>query len=268
MIPRTLLPLSIFAYLVAADKECYFPNGDVAVDDVPCFSGDADSPCCSKNSICLSNGFCYGIPQPYTLSRGSCTNKDWPTDGGCDDKCSEATDMRDKGCALPFYHYSDDTAYYCANSIIVNSTGDLACYAGSPFTLNDAGLISGKAVLANYTISDTSSNSTSSSNTTACSTTLSSANKESNDKDGKNNNNLAIGAGVGIPLGVLLLTALGWALFERSQRLSVQAMMAGLESQAALTATYEDTQGHAPFYSPPGELSAQKPLRELATTSC
>jgi len=39
-------------------------------------------------------------------------------------------------------------------------------------------------------------------------------------KDSGNNNNrdVAIGAGVGVPLGVLLLTALGWALFERKKR--------------------------------------------------
>jgi hypothetical protein len=34
-------------------------------------------------------------------------------------------------------------------------------------------------------------------------------------------NDVAIGAGVGVPLGVLLLTALIWALFERRKRLSV-----------------------------------------------
>ena len=89
MVARTLLHLFIFVHLVAADRTCYFPGGDVAIDDVPCFSGEADSPCCSKNSLCLSNGFCYGLSQPYALSRGSCTNKNWPANGACDDKCSD-----------------------------------------------------------------------------------------------------------------------------------------------------------------------------------
>ncbi|OQE42119.1 hypothetical protein PENCOP_c004G08054 [Penicillium coprophilum] len=260
MIPHILLHLSIFAYLVIAEKRCYYPSGNLAVDDVPCFSRDTDSPCCSKDSICLSNGLCYGMAQPFALSRGSCTNKDWPIEGGCDDKCSKATALRNGGCALPLFRVEDKKSYYCANSIIVSPSNELACYAGAPFTLDPAELVLDKALLANYTSSDTSSNSTSTSNTTACPTTSSSANK-----DGKGSNDLAIGAGVGIPLGVLLLTALGWAFFERRKRLSAQAMVAGLQSQAAVT--YRETQGQTSVYSPPSELSTQKPPQELATTS-
>ncbi|KAJ5229303.1 hypothetical protein N7489_010011 [Penicillium chrysogenum] len=253
MVPRTLLHLLIFVYLVVADKTCYFPSGDVAIDDVPCFSGDADSPCCSKNSLCLTNGFCYGLSQPYTLSRGSCTNKNWPANGACDDKCSGATERRNSGCALPLYRYIDKEPYYCADSVTVNSTGDTACLAGSPFALGNAELITDKAALANYTFSDTGSNSTSNSNTTLSS-------------DAKKDNDVAIGAGVGVPLGVLLLTALIWALFERRKRLSVQAMVEGLQSQVAETAAYRNMQGQTPLYSPPSELSAYKPPQELETT--
>ncbi|KAJ5373064.1 hypothetical protein N7517_005070 [Penicillium concentricum] len=265
MLPHIFLHLSIFACLVAADKTCYYPKGNIAVDDVPCFSGDKDSPCCSKDSICLSNGLCYGKAQPFVLSRGSCTNKDWPVEGGCDDKCSKGN-MLDKGCALPLYRIEDKKSEYCANSIIVDASNKLACSAGSPFTLDPAEFLWGKAALANYTSGDASSNSTSTSNTTACPTTSSSGNKECNDnKDGKGNNDIAIGAGVGIPLGVLLLTALCWALFERRKRLSVQATVAGLQSQSAMT--HRDLQGQTSAYAPPSELSAQKPPQELATTS-
>jgi hypothetical protein len=176
--------------------------------------------------------------------------------------------MRNKGCALPFYHIMDEKPYYCANSVVVNSSGDLACYAGSPFTLNSGELISGKAALANYTSAHISSNSTSNASTTACPTTPSDENKGANDNtEGKNNNAVAIGAGVGIPLGVLLLTALGWALFERRKRLSAQALVAGLQSQAAATPTYWDGPGQKSGYSPPTELSAYKPPQELETTS-
>lgn len=177
-----------------------------------------------------------------------------------------ATDMRNTGCALPFYHVMDKKPYYCANSVVVNSSGDLACYPGSPFTLNSGELISGKAALANYTTGDTSSNSTSDSSTTACPTTPSDENKAGNgNTEGKNNNAVVIGAGVGIPLGVLLLTALGWALFERRKRLSAQALVAGLQSQAAATTTYWDRPGQKSGYSPPSELSAYKPPQELET---
>ena len=114
-------------------------------------------------------------------------------------------------------------------------------------------MITDKAALANYTSSDTGSNSTSNSNTTLSS-------------DAKKDNDVAIGAGVGVPLGVLLLTALIWALFERRKRLSVQAMVEGLQSQVAETAAYRNMQGQTPLHSPPSELSAYKPPQELETT--
>lgn len=175
--------------------------------------------------------------------------------------------MRNKGCALPFYHFMDKKPYYCANSVVVNSSGDLACYAGSPFTLNSGELVSGKAALANYTSGNISSNSTSDSSTTACPITPSDENKGANDNtEGKNNNAVVIGAGVGIPLGVLLLTALGWALFERRKRLSAQALVAGLQSQGAATTTCWDRPGQESGHSPPSELSAYKPPQELDTT--
>ncbi|KAJ5194228.1 hypothetical protein N7491_001564 [Penicillium cf. griseofulvum] len=172
--------------------------------------------------------------------------------------------MRNRGCALPLHHVKDRKSYYCANSITVGPSNEIACYAGSPFTLDRADLIWDKAALTNYTYGDTCSNSTSASNTTACPTAPPAPSSEN--RDAKDNNDLAIGAGVGIPLGVLLLTALGWALFERRKRLSVQATVAGLQSQAA--ATKQDMPGQAPVYSPPSELSAAgKPPQELATTS-
>lgn len=175
--------------------------------------------------------------------------------------------MRNKGCALPLHHIMDKKSYYCANSVVINSSGDLACYAGSPFTINSGELISGKAALANYTSGDTSSNTTSDSSTTACPTTPGEDKGGNDNTEGGNNNAVAIGAGVGIPLGVLLLTALGWALFERRKRLSAQALVAGSQSQAAATSPSWDRPGQKSGYVPPSELSAYKPPQELETTS-
>ncbi|KAJ6072844.1 hypothetical protein N7467_010929 [Penicillium canescens] len=161
--------------------------------------------------------------------------------------------MRAEGCALPLYRYIDDKPYYCANAVTLNSSGDLGCYAGSPFTLNSGELVWDKAALANYTLSDNNSESTSNG-------TLN--NKNENAKD---NNDVAIGAGVGVPLGVLLLTALGWALYERKKRHSLQALVAGIHSQAAVAQL--NTQGNTPVYTPLRELpDTQKPPQELATS--
>jgi hypothetical protein len=75
---------------------------------------------------------------------------------------------------------------------------------------------------------------------------------------------VAIGAGVGVPLGVLLLTALGCALYERKERHSLQALVAGTQSQAAVAQL--STQGNTPVYTF-GELpDTRKPPQELATS--
>jgi hypothetical protein len=70
---------------------------------------------------------------------------------------------------------------------------------------------------------------------------------------------------VGVPLGVLLLTALGWALYERKKRHSLQALVAGTQSQAAVAQL--STQGNTPVYTPLGELpDTRKAPQELATS--
>jgi hypothetical protein len=167
--------------------------------------------------------------------------------------------MRAEGCALPLYQYIDDKPYYCANAVTLNSSGDLSCYAGSPFTLNSGELVWDKAALANYTLSDNNSKSTSNSASNSNGTLN---NKNENAKD---NNDVAIGAGVGVPLGVLLLTALGWALYERKKRHSLQALVAGIHSQAAVAQL--NTQGNTPVYTPLRELpDTQKRPQELATS--
>lgn len=169
--------------------------------------------------------------------------------------------MRAQGCALPLYQYIDGKPHYCANAVTLNSSGDLGCYVGSPFTLNSGELVWGKAALTNYTLSDNSS--TSSSN----SASNSNGTLNKNNKNGNDNNDVAIGAGVGVPLGVLLLTALGWALYERKKRHSLHALVAGLQSQTAVAQL--STQGNTPVYTPLRELpDTQKPPPELATSEC
>ena len=53
-----------------------------------------------------------------------------------------------------------------------------------------------------------------------------------------NKRDVAIGAGVGVPLGVLLLTALGWALFERKRRYAMVNSAAAADAVAVPSASY------------------------------
>jgi hypothetical protein len=173
--------------------------------------------------------------------------------------------MRAEGCALPLYKYIDNTPYYCANAVTLNSSGNLGCYAGSPFTLNSGKLVWDKAALTNYTLIDNSSKSTSNSSSSSSNPASNTNGTLNNKNTNGNDHDVAIGAGVGVPLGVLLLTALGWALYERKKRHSLQALVAGLQSQAAVTQL--STQGNTPAYTRLRELpDTQKPPQELPTS--
>lgn len=76
------------------------------------------------------------------------------------------------------------------------------------------------------------------------------------------NHDAAIGAGVGVPLGVLALLAVGWALAERKKRYALihqtQHMMLASNVAGAGAAGYKP-EGYAEFQ----ELSGQGALQEL-----
>lgn len=69
----------------AATQTCYYPNGAIASDQVPCSDGQF-SACCHRNAICLSNNLCMGIKQPFVLGRGACTDPDWGSEN-CPQQC-------------------------------------------------------------------------------------------------------------------------------------------------------------------------------------
>jgi hypothetical protein len=80
-----VLLLVLFPSLSVAT--CYYPNGNEATTDVQCTPGD-NSACCGSGSICLSNGLCMSIAQPFGLSRGSCTDPNFEIDE-CTSACSK-----------------------------------------------------------------------------------------------------------------------------------------------------------------------------------
>lgn len=81
----TLTLSSLFCFcidLVAAI--CYFPDGSLTPQDVPCLSdSQRQSNCCGPGYACLSNKICRlersadEIAVKYTYRRGSCTDKIW-----------------------------------------------------------------------------------------------------------------------------------------------------------------------------------------------
>jgi hypothetical protein len=76
---------------------CYYPNGDLAVNDVPCSSSGGNSTCCGFGYTCLSNKICkrsnfVNGNDTDTYVRGSCTDKTFAS-SSCPSFCLGKTDL-------------------------------------------------------------------------------------------------------------------------------------------------------------------------------
>ncbi|KAL4945299.1 hypothetical protein BDV06DRAFT_219412 [Aspergillus oleicola] len=232
-------------------RKCYFPSGIEAPTNVPC-SGDEHTSCCDYRDICLSNGLCVATRiQPYTISRGSCTNQNW--DSGCPEYCRD--DNRDGGSSIVNYSYRDKVSTYCCGTV-VDGDNTTACYNGdAPFTIPSGEALPGYALLGNVT----SLNTTDSSDNNTCSTLPVTTDSSSECHE------TAVGVGVGVPLGCIALASIAWALWER--RKSKKALAAATAShEAAVTAKAPgtfDIGAYAERNQRVSELDSQKPVAEL-----
>lgn len=58
----------------ASARDCYFPNGQLARDGIPC--SEYEGACCPLNLMCFSNGMCLS-PIDGSFQRHLCTDKTW-----------------------------------------------------------------------------------------------------------------------------------------------------------------------------------------------
>jgi hypothetical protein len=138
--------------------------------------------------------------------------------------------------------YDTTDAKYCCGSVVDNK-----CEHGDPFTIENGAMIPEVAALAGY------SNASSITNTT-CPTGNSSS---------PSSHDVAIGAGVGLPLAVLALASIAWALWARRH-----CKYARLESMPATgaqaTGQYRyQYPSHGVYQSHPAELAQAGVVSEL-----
>ena len=83
------------ASALAADSNsstCYFVNGDLAPQHVPCFpdkvSAGGDSACCEKSDgdVCLDTGICLSVGG--MTYQGACTDQNWQSNS-CPHRCPD-----------------------------------------------------------------------------------------------------------------------------------------------------------------------------------
>ncbi|KAL4907649.1 hypothetical protein BDW74DRAFT_111482 [Aspergillus multicolor] len=243
-------------------RRCYFPNGVQAESNVPC-SGEEYTSCCDYRDLCMSNGLCLATRnQPYTLSRGACTNQKW--DQGCPQYCADVNPAG--GCSIVNYSFRNSISRYCCGTVFGSndSTSDTTCRDGEPFTVPDAEALPGYALLANVTSFNTSTDSGSDSSNESCSTPSSPSTAT---WSSSTCHETAIGAGIGVPLGVIALASVAWALWERRKRKQTipSASLPPEQSSAAKPpGTYDG--GIYAVNRKPGrmsELDSTRPVAEL-----
>ncbi|RLL98480.1 hypothetical protein CFD26_101950 [Aspergillus turcosus] len=145
---------------------------------------------------------------------------------------------RDGGCSIINLIYENGIATYCCGTPITNGT-DVICPEGTDsFQIPTGHALTGVALLSDVN---------SSSATTAAST----------DTATRSCHDTAIGAGVGVPLGVIALMTLAWALFERKARRAMR-------TQAPPTAVVAVDKGAPYAQSHNGFLSELPHTRDVA----
>ncbi|KAL3468159.1 hypothetical protein BJX64DRAFT_85244 [Aspergillus heterothallicus] len=243
--PLTIATALSLAALTAA-QTCYNPDRTIASDAVPC-GNDDDTFCCDSDAICLSSGYCLSATsQPYSLYRGSCTDSGWG------DFCAYYCVNFLTGTNAPIISMGtndDGRAIYCCGYQSANQSMTECANGDAPFVLEDAEMVFGRAALDNTsgnTSSSTDSGSSSTSSTTSPTATEGNGGENGGSRSDTetgasssncSNNDVAIGAGVGVPLVVLALSAVAWALLERRRR--VKSVGAGIAPASSHTPVRE-----------------------------
>jgi hypothetical protein len=120
----------------------------------------------------------------------------------------------------------DGRAIYCCGYQSANQTTDECANGDAPFILEDGEMVFRRAALA-----DATEDGNSSSWTTASTSPTATGTDAGTDSATCSNNDVAIGAGVGVPLGVLALSAVAWALLERRRRVKTVAGVGMVEHE-------------------------------------
>lgn len=154
------------------------------------------------------------------------------------------------------YKSSSSSTYCCGTP--VSKDGEVVCPFDQPeITVQDGNIIFGRAALTNATASASDSAPTS---TLTGSPEGSTGSSQSGDGSISSCNDVAIGAGVGVPLGVIALLSIVWAIWERRRR----------NKQGPIPAQWaEDTKGSYPQIAqqPPAELGDTRAIHQIMDSS-
>ena len=215
------LPFAILSFVQATPSgQCYFPNGNLATDYLPCtdISGEAQSWCCHlSDSVCTQNGYCVGSNGLFY--RGGCTDSTF-TSPSCPQVCKN-----DSPTTFSTFFNCADPGTYSQTWCCATGSSDGCCNAGfsidfgNPFQPNATQTVTiatSPATSARSTASPSTVSSTSTSSAVPLQTASSGA------SGNKNGTIIGVGVGVGLGVGLLAIAAVLY-IFLTQQRKRRQA---------------------------------------------
>ncbi|KAL2794752.1 hypothetical protein BJX66DRAFT_189054 [Aspergillus keveii] len=251
--------------MVNDTRTCFFPSGAVATDNVAC-SSDEYTACCGTHDLCLSNGLCLSVVhQPYVLNRGACTDPEWGS--GCPQYCRDNNPTG--GCSIVNLLFSAGVSTYCCGTPIARDDLTVICpNNGSAFEVPTAHALVGYAMLSNISTLDavnTTDTSSCPNNSTTTNTATAGADSDSTSCTTNGScHSTAIGAGIGVPLGIIALASLAWAYLERRRAsaalLAASPAATGERAKSSRQPPMIELPGRPPYGGAPvGELDASNP---------
>ncbi|KAL4893464.1 hypothetical protein BDV59DRAFT_201659 [Aspergillus ambiguus] len=162
------------------------------------------------------------MDNPYGLARPACTLGDWTQSSVCHDYCSEVDEALTTGCTLVLIHNEKNIAEYCPNSIIDNWEGNTGCADNATrFTLGPFYSIPNTGYLSNASFSGDSA--ADNANSITGNSTLATSSDPADHCAGQSTL-AAVGAGVGVPLGLICLVSVGYAYYVKRKRFNQEMM--------------------------------------------
>jgi len=206
-----------FALGILTSDDCKNIDGSNATGYSPCFPNADQSNCCDSGEVCLQNGLCFG--RVGLLYRGACAGG-WGDNTTCPDYCSFISSGFANIWVCPGNGDSGATVFWCGDGTVCDTTQteDVSFFGISNYKFQAETIL---GVTANPSIQTVTATTTASGTTVPTGTSNPApANNTPTPEDGNcpANHDVAIGAGVGVPLGLLAITALAWAIWERRRR--------------------------------------------------
>jgi len=211
--------LAIGLHSLYCSATCYDVTGQIGTDLSPC-NITGTSICCAASDFCVNNNFCIQSSN-FLLGVYGCTDPNWSSP--CRKPCNGTGYYDNMLFACSNAEGVDGRISYCCGSDAISCCDNKQYFSISSIAATEVGIWRPMPTTSSSLTTTTSPSTTQRTSFSTTSATLKPASTQGTTSD----KSLAIGLGVGIPLGILLIgtmTFLGWELrrFNNRHALNVQ----------------------------------------------